>query len=116
MIKGPLNPKYIKVEVRIGLLTMNISKIGQVVGTEDSTQVKGLDNIIEIIILEETLEGMEDKIVEKDTEMTDIMIIIEAETGQEKGHQQEIIVVTEIEVQVTVDLGQDPELIQIEIE
>ena len=30
--------------------------------------------------------------------MIDIMIIIEAETGHEKGHLQEIIVVAEIEV------------------
>ena len=104
MIKGLLNPKYIRAEVRIGLLTMNTSRI------------VGLDNTIEIIVLEETLEGMEDKIVEEDTEMRDIMIIIEAETGQEKEHLQEIIVVTEIEVQVTVDLGQAPEPIQTEIE
>ena len=58
---------------------------------------------------------MEGKIVEEDTEVIDIMIIIEAETGQEKGHLQEIIVVTEIGIQITVDLGQAPELIQIEI-
>ena len=57
---------------------------------------------------------MEDKIVEEDIEMTDIMIIIEAEIDQEKGHLPEIIVV-EIGVQVAVDLGQVPELIQIEI-
>ena len=38
--------------------------------------------------------------------MIDTMIIIEAGTGQEKGHLQEIIVVAEIEVQATVDLGQ----------
>ena len=80
MIKGSLNPKYIKAEVRIGLLTMNTSRIGQVVGTEDNTQMVGLDNTIEIIALKETLEGMKDKIVEKDTEMIDIMIIIEEET------------------------------------
>ena len=41
---------------------------------------------------------MEDKIVEEDLEMIDIMIIIEAETGQEKGHLQDIIVVAEIGV------------------
>ena len=58
---------------------------------------------------------MKDKIVEENIEMIDIMIMIEAETGQEKGHLQEIIVVAEIEVQVTVDPGQAPELIQIEI-
>ena len=64
---------------------------------------------------EETLEDMEDKIIEEDIEMIDIMIIIEAGIDQEKGHSQEIIIVVEIEVQVTVDQGQDPELVQIEI-
>ena len=44
------------------------------------------------------------------------MIIIEAGIGQEKGHLQEIMVVIGIEVQVTVDQGQDLELVQIEIE
>ena len=29
---------------------------------------------------------MEDKIIEEDIELIDIMIIIEAETDQEKGH------------------------------
>ena len=81
MIKDPLNPKYIRVEVTIGLLAMNISRVDQAVGIEDNTQVVGLDKTIEIIILEETLEDMEDKIVEEDIEMIDIMIIIEAETG-----------------------------------
>ena len=38
---------------------------------------------------------MEDKIIKKDIEMIDIMIIIEAETDQEKGHLQGIIVVAE---------------------
>ena len=70
---------------------------------------------MEIIVPEETLEDMEDKIVEKDIEMINIMIIIKAETYREKGHLQEIIVAAEIGVQATVDLGQAPELIQIEI-
>ena len=115
MIKDPLNPKYIRVEVRIGLLATNISRVDQMVGIEDNTQVVGLDKTIEIIILEETLKDMEDKIVKEDIEMIDIMSIIEVETGQEKGHLQEIIVVAEREVQVTVDPGQVPELIQTEI-
>ena len=55
---------------------------------------------------------MEDKIVEEDIEMIDIMITIEAETGQEKGHLQEIVIIAEMEVQVTLDPGQTPELIQ----
>ena len=86
MRKGPLNAKYTRVEVRIGLLTMNISRIDPVVGTEDSSQVVGLDNTTEMIVLKETLEDMKDKIVEEDIGMTDIMILIEAEIGQEKGH------------------------------
>ena len=56
---------------------------------------------------------MEDKIVVVDIEMIDIMITIGTETGKEKGYLQEIV--AEIEVQVTVDLGQVPELIQTEI-
>ena len=58
---------------------------------------------------------MEDKIIEEAIEMIGIMIIIEAGIDQEKGHSQEIMVVVEIEVQVTVDQGQDLELVQIEI-
>ena len=115
MSKGPLNPKYIRVEVRIGLLTGITSRIGQIIGIEDSIQVEGLNKTIEIVVLQETLGDMQDNIVEEDTEMIDIMIIIEAETGQEKGHLQEIIVVADIEVQVTVHPGQATELIQTEI-
>ena len=42
MRKGPLNPKYIRLEVRIGLSTGKTSRIGQVTGIEDSTQVVSL--------------------------------------------------------------------------
>ena len=38
MRKGPLNPKYIRVEVRIGPLTGRTSRIGQVIGIEDRTK------------------------------------------------------------------------------
>ena len=106
MRKDPLNPKYITVEVRIGLITGKAFRTGQVIG--DSTQVVGLDKTIETVVFEETLEGMEDKIIKVDIEIIDIMIIID----QEKGHLQGIIIVAEIEVQVTVDLGQAPELVQ----
>ena len=84
-------------------------------GLHNSIQIVGPDRTIETAILEETLEGMVDKIIEEDIEMIDIMIIIEAGIDQEKGHSQESIVVAEIEVQVTVDQGQDLELAQIEI-
>ena len=115
MRKGPLNPKYIRVEVKVGLIIREVIRTGQIVGTGDSIQVVGPEKTIETVILEETLEGMIDKIVEEDIEMTDIMIIIEAGIDQGKGHSQEIIVVAEIEVQVTVDQGQDLELVQIQI-
>ena len=115
MRKGLLNPKYIRVEVRICIITGKAFRTGQIVGIGGSTQAVGLDKTIETVISKETLEDMEDKIIEEDIEMTDIMIIIEAGTGQEKEHLQEIIVVTEIEAQVIVDLGLVPELVQIEI-
>ena len=111
MKKGPLNPKYIRVEVSIGLIIREVIRTGQTVGTGDNIQVVGPDKTIETIIFEETLEGMEDKIIEEDIEMIGIMIIIEAETDQERGHLQEIMVVVEIEVQVTVGQGQDLELV-----
>ena len=115
MRKGPLNPKYIRVEVRIGLIIREVIRTGQIVGTGDSIQVVGPDKTIETVIFEGTLESMVDKIVEEDIEMIDVMIIIEAGIDQEKGYSQEIIVVAEIEVQVTVDQCQDLELVQIEI-
>ena len=58
---------------------------------------------------------MEDKIVEENIEMIGVMIIIEVGIGQEKGHLQESMVILGIEVPVTVDQGQDLELVQIEI-
>ena len=114
MRKGPLNPKYIGVEVRIGLGIREVIRTGQIVGTGDNVQVVGPDRTIETLIFEETLGSMAHKMKEGDIEMIDIMIITEAEIDQEKGHSQEIIIVAEIEVQVTVDQDQDVELVQIE--
>ena len=81
MKKGHLNHKYIGVEVRIGLINGKAFRTGQIIGIGDNTQLIVLDKIIETVILEETLEDMEDKIIEEDIEMIDIMIIIEVETG-----------------------------------
>ena len=58
---------------------------------------------------------MEDRIVEN-IEVIDVVIMIEIEIGQEKGHIQEIIVVIEIGVPVTVGQDQDLELVQTETE
>ena len=76
MKKGPLNPKYIRIEAKIGPLTGKTSRIGQVIRIEDRTQVAGLDKTMQIVVPKETSEDMEDKIVEADIEMIDIMITI----------------------------------------
>ena len=86
MRKDPLNPKYIRVEVRIGLIIREVIRTGQIVGTGDSIQVVGPDRTIEIAILEETLEDMVDKTIEEDIEMINKVITIETGTDQEKGH------------------------------
>ena len=75
-----------------------------------------LDKTIETIIFKETKEGMEDKIIKKNTEIMGTMNITKAEIGQEKGQFQGTIVTIEIEVPVTVDQGQDLEPVQIGIE
>ena len=51
--------------------------------------------------------------IEKAVEIT---VIIETETGLEKGHFPEIMAIIELKIQATVDANQDPELVQIGIE
>ena len=65
------------------------------------------------IILEDTI----DKAAERSTGViiTGAMAIIEVGIGLERDHSQEIIAVTELEVQVIVDQGQDPEPVLIGI-
>ena len=90
--KRPFKPQIYKSRGQNRSYNWESFRTGQIVGIGDSTHVVGLDKAIETVIFKETLEDTEDK-------------IIEARTGQEKGHLQEIIVVTEIEAQVIVDLG-----------
>ena len=113
--KRPFKPQIYKSRGQIGLITGKVFRIGQIVGTGDSTQVVGPDKTIETVIFKEMLEGMENKILEEDIEVIEIMIIIEVGIDQDKGHSQEVTLVAEIEAQITVDLGQVPELVQIEI-
>ena len=67
-------------------------------------------------IFEKTLGDMEDKMVEENTGITGIMIIIEVGIDQERGHSQEIMVIIGIEVQAIVYQDQDLELVLIETE
>ena len=105
MRKDPSNPKYIRVEVRIGPLIKEGSRIevvGQIVEIEDSMEIIDLDNTIETTIFKGTLEDMEDKIAEENIGI--IGIIIEAGIYQEKRHSQGIMVTIGIEVPVTIDI------------
>ena len=78
-------------------------------------EIIDLDKTIETTMFKGTLEDMEDKIAEENIGIIGIMIILEAGIDQEKGHSQGIMVTIGIEVPVTVDQGQDPELVLIEI-
>ena len=58
-----------------------------------------------------------DKTVEENTETAiEMTVMTEVGTGPEKGHFPAIMTIIEIDAQATVDLGQDPELMQIGIE
>ena len=119
MKNDPSSPKLIRVEVKVDPIireVIRIEVVDQIVEIEDNMETIDLDKTIETIIFKGTLEGMEDKIIEKNTEITGTINITEAEIGQEKGHFQGTIVTIEIEVPVTVDQDQDlkPLLIGIE--
>ena len=89
--------------------------VGQTVETEGSMEIISLDKTIETTIFEGTLEDREDKRVEENMGIIGTMIMTEAGIGQEKGHSQGIMAIIGIEVPVTVDQDQGPELVLIEI-
>ena len=126
---GNLNLKSIRVEVEVRTEitireTIRISSVlmtDQIAETEDKTDKTeaGLDmnKILGQVILEKMLGIMVDKIVGESIEKAiEITVMIEAETHLEKGHFPEIMAKIELEVQATVDPGQNPELAQIGIE
>ena len=67
-------------------------------------------------ISKKTLADMEDKTVEKNTEIIGMVVTIEVGIYQEKDCSQEIMAIIGIEVQVIVDRDQDLELILIDTE
>ena len=76
-----------------------------------------MNRILGEVILGETLGIMVDKIVDESIETAiEITPMAGAGTGLEKGCFPEIMPIIELEVQATVDPGQDPELAQIGIE
>ena len=123
-----LNPKYIKAEasifkVRIGPIIKKVIKIevdyivGQTVETGECMEIIDTDSnkTIETTIFERTLEDMEDKIVEENTGITGMMIIIEVGIDHKIEHSQGTMAIIGIEVQVIVDQDQGLELTLVEI-
>ena len=118
MRKDPSNPKYIKVEARIGPIikeVIRLEMVGKTAETVDNMEIIDLDKTIETIIFEGTLEDTEDKIVEENMGIIGAVIITEAGIGQEKGYSQGIMIVVGIEVPVTVDQDQGLDLVLIEL-
>ena len=74
------------------------------------------DKIIQATILEEILDGIEDRIIEEITRMKDTLTRMEIGIDQEKELSQGTTITAEIEVQAIVDGGQGLEQIQIGIE
>ena len=113
--KEPSNPKYIRVEVRIGPITREVIRTEVVDQTEDSMEAIGLDKTIGTTIFKGTPEDMEDKIIGEIIEIIGTINMIEAGIGQEKGHPQGIMVTIGTEVPVTIDQGLDLKLVLTEI-
>ena len=93
MRKDPSNPRYTRVEVKVDPVIREVTKVevvDQTVEVEDNMGTIDLGKTIETIIFRKTPEGMEDKIIEKNTETTDAMNITEVEIGQEKRHFKEL--------------------------
>ena len=115
MKENPLNQRYTEVEDRADLMVKEVTKPGQIVEIVDILQIIVQGIIIEATDLEETPEGMVDKIIEKITGMKGIVATIEIGIGQGKELLQGIIVMAEIEALAMIDLDQGPELVQIGI-
>ena len=76
-----------------------------------------MSKVIEEVVSEIIPEDTVDKILEETIGIIfiEMMATTEARIGLEKDHFQEIIMVTELEVQTIVDRGQNPELVPIGI-
>ena len=95
----------------------NMSKVGMEDSLGKIEVDPDLSKVIEGTILEAILEDTVDKIVEGNIEMIiiGVVVIIEVGIGLERDHSHETIAVTELEVQATVDQGQDQEPVLIGI-
>ena len=82
-----LDHRYIRVEDRIDPMAKGDISLDQMIGTGAMAQAETQDKIIEVIGLEETLEGIIGKIVERDIGMKGMAITaMEIETDQGREH------------------------------
>ena len=83
MREGHSDHRYIRVEDRIDCKAKGDISLDQMIGTGAMAQAEAQDKIIKVIGLEETLEGIIGKIVERDIGMKGMAIAtIEIETDQ----------------------------------
>ena len=116
-MKGsPLSHRYTKVEDRADLMIKEVIKPGQIVEIGGILQIIVQGKIIEATDLEETPEGIVNKIIEKITGMKGIVVTIEIGIGQGKELLQGIMVIADIEDPAMTDLDQGPEPVRIGIE
>ena len=116
MNQDPSNPRYIRVEDKVGLMIRGHIRPDKMIETEVMIQAIMQDKIIKVIDSEEISEKTIDKTVEKGTEMKEIAMAIKVEIGigQEREPLQEII--EGIEALIVIDLDQGPEQVQTGIE
>ena len=86
MREGHSDHGYIRVEDRIDPMAKGDISLEQMIGTEAMAQTEIQDRIIEVVGLEETLEGIIGKIVEKGTE-TKGMVTTTIEIGIDQGRE-----------------------------
>ena len=112
MTGDPLSHKYIGVGDKIGLMVKEDIRSGQVIETGVIVQTITQDKIIRVIDLEEILEEIADRLVEKFTEMKGI-VTITIEMGIDQGKEPLQETMEEIEALAMIGLDQGPELVQI---
>ena len=86
MREGHLSHRYIRVEDRIDPMAKGDISLDQMIGIEAMVQTEIQDRIIKVVGIEETLEGIIGKIVEKGTEMKG-MVTTTIEIGIDQGRE-----------------------------
>ena len=114
-MRGDLSShKYIRVGDRIGLMVKEDISLDQMTETGAMVQTAIQGKIISVIDLEEILEEIAGRLVEKVTEMKG-MVTTTIEIGTDLGREHLQETIEGIEVLAMIGLDQGPELVQIGI-